>query len=287
MNVTGTHEETTPGGMTRIAAFVRWFGVVLMAAGSVQAQVDWVRPERYAVTPGGVLGFALQSGAEFVGTASELSPGRIRLEQGQLAMQPLPIPAPTLGLPAISRFYVAFPRPGLAVIQVDLKPEARSIGWAEVERYLRQLHASDEVRDAWSKVEPPNPWQEVRTIRLKTFVRVGEPMANDQTATKGTGDGFELVPDADPTAMRENGTFAVRVLRDGRPVVGVMVEYLSLGESRQHVLVTNEQGRAEAALDLAGEWLVRAVDVRRVQAGNHDWDVDCAALTMSVRPPAQ
>ena len=246
------------------------------------ADVTWLEPERFSSAPGATVGVQVLSAAAFDGAGQSLPPMRmasIDAELGGEAATLVMLPV----LNGVTRYLTVFPHPGVAVLRAELKPEARSISRSEVEDYMRALHVTDEVRAAWGQIGPPNPWIEVRTIAVKTFVRIGEPTAGDRSWQAAAKSGIDLVPEQDPTLLDENARFAVRVLRDGKSLPGAIVEYLSRGETRQHVVLADPDGRVEAALNAKGEWLIRCFDVRRSAAANHDWDVVGFEMVVATR----
>lgn len=243
------------------------------------AEIVWLQPESARATPGSIAFFDAVSSDEFRGATQPLAPARVERTEGNLAGESVGF-GPWILADRALRTVATFSRPGIATIVVRLMPEARVVSRPDVERYLVTLHAGDEVHAAWEQIEPPNPWQEIRTVVLKTYLRVGVPEAGDRSWAESNTSGLDLVPTIDPTSVHANDAFGVRVTRDGRPAAGIVVEYLSDGESREHVVVTGADGTASAPLNQAGSWLIRGFEVRRVKAGNHDWETTTVALAV-------
>jgi hypothetical protein len=261
--------------------------VLAWCGGAAQAwagptDVTWLKPEHFATTPGAPLDVHVVMAGTFDGTGAAVEARRIASMEVRMGSEAVPI----VQLPAGNgawRNLVAFSHAGVAMLHAELQPEARSIPRSDVEGYLRALHATDEIREQWAHLEAPNPWIEVRRLALKAFVRVGEPAAGEADWQYTYTSGIDIVPEQDPTSRRQGDALAVRVLRDGRPLAGAIVDYISVGEARQHVVITDGHGRAAAALNARGAWLVRCFDVHRSSAENHEWEVSAAVMAVATR----
>lgn len=265
------------GLMRRLA----WVPLVLAVAHRVSAEVMWLQPERFAVTPGATLWVEVAVGSRFANGDGRIVSLGVRVANGALGGRPLP--AVSVSSTPAPRLNVTVPRPGVAALTVELHERCRDLPRVEVESYLRAIHATDELRSAWAEMPESRPWRERQSIRLKTFVRVGEPAEGDRQWAEPHDAGLDIVPECDPTALRNDEDLSVRVLRAGRPVGGAVLSFVSLGETREHVVVADEDGRVAAKLDAAGDWLVRGVVLRRVMADDHDWRSEVVALTVTVR----
>jgi uncharacterized GH25 family protein len=166
---------------------------------------------------------------------------------------------------------------------VQLKPKVHTFSGTDVEHYLRAIHATDAVRDEWANLGKTE-WRELTAVALKTFVRVGEPAVGSKPWRERTHQGLEIVPVEDPTRLKPDQAFAVTVFRGDEPAKDCVVSFLSSGENREHVVLTDENGRASATLDAAGPWLIESTDIVRTKAEDHDWRADVAAITVTTAP---
>ncbi len=255
---------------------------LVLSLSLARSEVTWMQPERFSATPGAILVMELTTAPEFAEPSSPVAGDRLLTVSGSLGDQPLMQTAPITSA-SMLQFAVTLPRPGVAVLMVDLKPERREITRDAVERYLRRIHATDDVRDAWAAAKNASVWRERRTTRLRSYVRVGEPSAGERPWLSPAASGLDLLSETDPTFVRENDQVPVRVLRDGKPVPGIIVAFLSRGENREHVVVTDANGHATAPVDAAGPWLIQCWNVRRSDGRDVDWNVDSVALTLEVR----
>lgn len=254
--------------------------------GAARADVAWLQPERFAVTPGALLRIDAVTGSTFDTELKPVAARAVKELVATIANQPAPngsTGGATAPGDAGARFSIILPRPGVAVVSVEMKPDTRELPRESVDRYLNEIHATDEVRREWDDMVAAEVWRETRVVRLKTYVRVGDPGSEDRSWAQPSDTGLDLIPQANPTALHENDALAVLVAEAGSPMSGAVVTYLSRGENREHVVVTGDDGRATAKLDAAGPWLIQTVDLRRDGATRREWRVRVVAATLDVR----
>jgi hypothetical protein len=256
-------------------------GFVLLS-GSASAHDTWLQPERFSVTPGASLMLDLTSADGFVGFQSAIKSERIaqtyvRLAGASVAFGPAAPTEQTL------RFPLTLTKPGIAVVGLQLKPRLLELAPDKIELYFREIHAGDDLREKWEAIPEPKKWRENYVKAVKTFVRVGEPPAGDRAWAEPLGLALEIVPERDPTTLKEGDELPVRVLRGGQPLAGFALGYVSAGETREHVAITDVDGRATARLDTKGAWLVHGTDLRRVLAADREWESDFTTLVVEAR----
>jgi hypothetical protein len=267
--------------MARFAAalMVALGGVLL----TVQARETWLQPERFAATPGATLMLDLTSAHGFTGFETAIKAERVARILGRLGAVELKVGSALVADHSL-RFPVTLTRPGVAVLGVELKPQLLQLEPEKIEAYFREIYASDELREVWAAVLEPRRWRESSTKHTKTFVRVGEPGASERAWSEPLGLALEIVPERDPTALKAGDALPVRVLRGGKPLAGFVLAYVSSGETREHVTVTDAEGRATSTLDAAGIWLVHGTDLRRVSgSGEREWESDFTTMVVEVR----
>lgn len=266
--------------MKRIVTTLMALGAAAVAA---WAHDTWLQPESFAATPGASLALDLTSADGFVGFQSPIPPDRVartvaRLGGAELSLSAAAETAQTLRVAAV------LPRPGVAVVGVELKPRDLELEPDKIEGYFREIHAGDDLREQWTAVREPKKWRERYVKHAKSFVRVGEPGAGDRAWAEPLGLALEIIPERDPTTLKEGDTLPVRVLKGGRPLPGFVLGYVSAGETRDHVAVTDAAGRASATLDVRGVWLVHGTELRRTE-GNKDreWESDFTTMVVEVK----
>ena len=224
---------------------------------------------------------ALSKGEGFNGPESSIAPDAVSRVVARLGGQAI-VPGAPVAVGRSLQFGLTVPRPGVAVLAVELKPRSVELTGDSAEVYLREIHAIEDLRAIWAAAPEPRRWQENRTESAKSFVRVGEPPADDHAWSMPVGLGLEIVPEHDPTLLHENEVLSVRVLRDGVPLLGFVVAFVSAGETREHVRLTDDEGRASALLDAPGLWLVRGTDLRRSGAADLKWESAATAMLVEV-----
>jgi hypothetical protein len=249
---------------------------------AVRGEDAWLKPERSAATPGATLYFEVTSANGFGNTAAPIGLDRDARFFGWLGDAELKVGA-IATKDRTSRFPVTFLRPGVAVLGVELQSRVVEVAPEEVEAYLREVRAGDDLREEWQRMAPPRVWREKNVKFAKSFVRVGEPTAGDRTWTTALRFALEIVPEVDPTNVRVGSELAVKVLRNGEPVVGIVLSYVSFGETHEHVAITDLDGRARAKLDLRGPWLVRGTDLRRSKEPDRAWDSETTTMVVEVQ----
>jgi len=261
------------------------FFVLTVWAVVARAHDTWLQPDRFAAEPGVTVTLDLTSSDGFVGFQTAIKPERVARTVGREggAGEVDVKWGATMATEQTLRFPVMLTKPGVAVLGVELKPRLLELAADKIEIYFHEIHASDELREKWAAVAEPRKWRENYTKHAKTFVRVGEPAAGGRAWAEPLGLKLEIVPERDPTALKEGEALPVRVLRDGKPLAGFALGFVSLGEAREHVAVTDEEGRASAKLDLRGAWLVHGTDLRRAKTADREWDSDFTTMVVGVK----
>lgn len=164
---------------------------------------------------------------------------------------------------------------------MKLPPRAIELKPAEVQEYLDEIDAPASLRRQWAEMEPKR-WREVYTKHPKTFVRVGNPKA-DRSWAEPVGMALEIVPEKDPTILRDGDELSVRVLKNGAPYGAFSLNTLAAGETKGETKKTDPAGRVTFRLNKAGAWLLRGTDVRKSTKTDADWESDFATVTLEVK----
>ena len=261
----------------------KWLLGLTVGLVAAEAREMWLQPERFAATPGATLLLDLTSADGFGGLGTAIPRERVARTCGRLGAAEL-----TLGVGTAAerswQFPVTLTQPGVAVVGVELRLRLRELEPEKIETYFREIHAGDDVREVWAAVPVPRRWRENQGMHAKTFVRVGEPATAERAWAEPLGLALEIVPERDPTTLRVGDALPVRVLRGGQPLAGFALGYVSSGETREHVAVTDAEGRATAMLDVRGTWLVYGTDLRRAAGAiDREWDSDFTTMAVEVR----
>jgi len=97
--------------------------------------------------------------------------------------------------------------------------------------------------------------RESYTKHAKTFVYVGEAAADDSWSEL-VGMFLEIVPEKNPTTLRKDDDFSIRVLRNGAAFANFAVGIICQGNPKPSFQTTDEAGRASFRLSRAGKCLL-------------------------------
>jgi len=240
----------------------------------------WLIPDRFGVALKTTVKLDLTSGMAF--PKLDVGPKRERVESARcrLAGRAFEISDISAG-PSSLLFKSELPETGIATFWVKLPPRSIELKPAEVQEYLDEIDAPASLRKQWAEMEPKR-WREVYAKHPKTFVRVGDPKA-DRSWAEPVGMILEIVPEKDPTTLREGDELSVRVLKNGTPYGAFSLNALAAGETKGETQKTDPAGRVTFRLNKAGAWLLRGTDVRKSTKMDADWESDFTTVTLEVK----
>jgi hypothetical protein len=259
-------------------------------ATAAQAHDTWLLPANLRVPVGREVRMGLTSGMAFPADDFAILPARVKRADVRLGGATRSLPAPRSG--ALALVYRWVPRtPGVATVAVSLAPRALTLRGALIEEYLAEIDASPAIRAEWTGSAP---WREVYTKHAKTFVRVDaatppadapDSSGRDTSWAQPCGLDLELIPALDPTRLRAGDSLPVRVLYRGRPLADFAVgAEAESGRAPVAFARTDGAGVARVALPVAGRWLLKGTQLRRVHERDVDWRSDFTTLTIAVAP---
>src|SRR5687767_10028152 len=192
-----------------------WFLCFALCSPAVWSEEIWLQPERGFVTLGASLGIRLSMSEGDEGKQIPLTADYV-----ERALSRVSGDQPSLVNPMTREngvvFSVRLPTPGVLVFAVELKGRVREIAESAVESHIRSLHAGETLRAEWHAMPQPRRWRENHVLIGKTFVRVGEPAADDRSWAEPLGLPLEIVPENDPTGLRVGAEFTVRLIQSGK-----------------------------------------------------------------------
>lgn len=136
--------------------------------------------------------------------------------------------------------------------------------------------------------EDDQPGVELYSRALKALVTVPQDDAVPPgPADRPLGLRLELVAETDPVRSALDEPFQVRLLFEGRPLAGALVEARRLGKPGEKLAArTDDEGRVSFRLPDAGPWLLAAVHmVEAPPDRNADWQSIWATLTFERSEP--
>ncbi len=155
----------------------------------------------------------------------------------------------------------------LVPLDIEIAPDVVPI-------YLHEVQADAALRAAWADIQQRGlPWKE----RYTKHARIDWGGGAAQPAPLG----MDIV--REPS---DDGSLNFRVLRDGQPLPGQAVEWVSdslaLGIWRR----SDAEGRVKVPALPAGQWVVRAIDLRLSTVKPDSWDSRFVTLAFEVPPAA-
>ena len=136
--------------------------------------------------------------------------------------------------------------------------------------YLREVQADPALRATWADMQRRGvPWKERYTkhARIDFSVVEGEPVPM----------AMDIVREASA-----NGSLSFRVLRDGQPVPGLAMEWVSDTASLGIWRRSDAEGRVRVPALPPGRWVLRAIDLRLSMVEPDRWESRFVTLAFEV-----
>jgi hypothetical protein len=216
---------------------------LLLAAGAAQAHDSW-----FEAAAGGL---RLGTGALF--PKHETAIGEEYLRQRGCRGGGRELPLRVLGLADVALLAAAPPQAGscwaqTAPFEVELPAD-------KIAPYFAEVRPTPALLAAWADIQARGlPWKE----RYTKHARIALPGAGDAAATPSDM-GMDVLLEGPPQRGRE---LTFQLLRDGRPLPDFAVELRS-DRSRFGIWRrTDADGRLRFTPPFAGQWLLRAIDLR-------------------------
>ena len=250
---------------------------LLIAAGSTPAHDTWMGPRSFRAAVGSPVVIEMTSGMNYPALEVAIKPDRVSAASIRLGGKVSSIDARTTTRRSLS----LRTRPsveGIATIWASLAPKSLDLTLAQVEGYLDEIGASDEVLKAWASSPEPRVWHETYAKHVKTFVRVGRS-DGDRSWADPVGLRLEFVPEVDPTTLKSGDEIVIRVLRNGVAAPGFAVGLVGPDGKSVDLRRTDVDGRVAFRIGSAGRWMLRGTDLRVAGPGTGNWDSDFTTLT--------
>jgi uncharacterized GH25 family protein len=265
--------------MTRRAVHAVLVAMLSSWASTAAGHDTWLLPARFDLPAGGRIVLDLTSGMGFPTPGSSIQPNRLAATGLRIAGRKRPLDAGNPDKTALS-LSVRTSGTGVATLWIATHPRTLTLTPAEVQEYLSEIGATADVESRWRRQQR---WRETYVKLAKTFVRVGQPSA-DQSWREPVGLALEIVPLADPTTLLVGRELPVRVLRDAKPLPRFSVSALSSATHEPIMRSTDGDGRAVFTLDRPGTWLLRGTLIEPSSSPDADWQSLFATLTVRVEP---
>jgi Domain of unknown function (DUF4198) len=249
---------------------------VMGVAAAALAHDTWIAPRAFVAKAGDTMTFDATSHQAFPVLDFAIVPERIARSGVRLAGHTRPLAVRRRGAKSLE-LQAGLPTAGIAVAWIELAPKQLELTPDKVAEYLEDIG-----RGADAKNPPKGRWRESYRKLMKTFVAVGET-SNDDSASEPLGLALELVPLANPCALRVGDALRLRLLKDGRPRGGLAVA-AAHASSRRRFETTNAEGEVSFVVDGPGPWLFAATQLDRSTKPGLEWESLFATLTLGVEP---
>jgi uncharacterized GH25 family protein len=253
--------------------------VALGAAAPLFAHDTWLLPVRFALPAGTAVEADLTSGMDFPRPESAVKPDRLVTTGLRVAGRTIPLVPGRAGTAAL-RLSATAAGPGVGALWVATRPRTLSLTPSQVEEYIAEIGASEQVRARWQRQQR---WRETYAKLAKSYVGFGDT-AGDLSWREPVGLELEIVPLDDPTSLRAGDPIRSRVLRDGKPLAGFVVSAVAAGGHAPVMGTTAPDGSIAFTADRPGPWLLRGTLIEESTAADADWKSLFATLTLQVRP---
>lgn len=255
----------------------------LLGAGSLLAHEFWFEPTSHFVEMGGTMRVALRCGMNFAGDPRPLDATLVSAVRRYDARGVTDLMSRLGAPPTPDALALEATTSGTVVLALDTFAKSLTLPGDRFTPYLQEegLDGVIAARRAAGKTDEPGRERYRRCI--KTLIQVGDVM--DRTFSVRTGQRLEIVPLANPFAVKAGETLMIEVTFDGRPLPGALVRAwhrgpaaVTRGEAR-----TDAAGRAEVRLGKTGEWMLSLVHMVPVTDDPaHDWDSYWGNLTFAL-----
>lgn len=151
----------------------------------------------------------------------------------------------------------------------------------KVELYLREIRASDAVRQRWAGLQQQGlPWRE-RYVKHARIDLAAQPAPAPDRAL-----GMDLLRLPGLGTPQTGGHVAAQVLRDGQPLADQPIEARHEASALGIWRRSDAQGRVDFPLPLPGRWVLRGVDLRASPDDPQAWVSRFVTLAFDAAAPA-
>ena len=256
--------------------------VALVAGQSVAAHDFWLLPSQFAVAPGAPLSIGFM-----IGHANEVEPWNLTWERlaslrsygpnGVTDHQASVTPTTKV---AAGGAQIALQGEGTHAVVMESYHSTSTLEATKFNDYIKLegLTAAIDRRAATGATGKPG--RELYSRRAKALVQVGGRVTD--LPLRPIGLTLEIVPERNPYAPATTTKFPVRVLFQGRPLVGALIDLTALGTGTEPTQPqrTDAAGRATFDIPRTGNWKINTIWARPVDGRPEtDFDTVFASLT--------
>lgn len=266
--------------MKKLLLLMTLFPVLLFAHDS------WIIPIAFRTEPGKPVTVRFATSEAFPASESALDLDRVM----QFTLRTAAGKQAVTGYKQEGKFLIATVAPGSAghaVVVAETKPRVIVLKPAEFADYLGHEELKHVIDARAASGASQTDGRELYRKIAKTILCVGDT-SGDSAFDQPEGLWLEVIPERSPCGLEAGGALTVRVLFEGKPLMGAHVAagYEGIkGHSYPVWIPTDKFGRATVRFGRPGVWFIRTLHMVRL-AGNPeaDWQSAFSTLTLEVRP---
>lgn len=240
--------------------FLAVIGATLLAS-PLAAHDFWLQPSRFAVAPGGRVPMIFLVGHGTFRQRSAIGADRVKLFR-VIGPQGTTDRAADLTLGQAADATTGFAQPGTYIVAFSTSNTPSNLPALRFNDYATAEGLTLVTRQRAAAGTADSPGRELYSRRGKALIQVGPPgRAAQPQITTPAGLGLEIVPLINPYQPGASRALPVRVLYQGRPLVGALVKLNNLQADAEPVEMhrSDAAGQATFRLPTGGQWQLNVV----------------------------
>ncbi|GAA4011385.1 DUF4198 domain-containing protein [Hymenobacter fastidiosus] len=259
---------------------------LLVGAATAVGHEFWLLPPRFFVVPGTRLNLHVFVGENFTGARW---PGK----SNRLTSFVHYAPNDTVDHTKVAsqddtlNTSVELIQPGVHLLSFSTNNAFIELEAGQFNAYLKEEGLDQALARRQQRNELAKPGREAYRRCAKTLIQVGRSRPDAvKTYASVAGHPLELVPEQNPYALQVGASLTVRVLADGQPLAGALVQVWQRQPGQPTRIVklhSNQNGRVLFRLNAAGSYMVSTVRmVPDAGLQSAEWQSTWASLTFGV-----
>lgn len=245
----------------------------------------YLMPAKFIVKPGETVRVAFENGDAFPKGDSSVKPERLR-DTRLMSKAGAAEFTGVVEQPKRTVASVRAPGEGTAILTARTIPNFIELDAEKFRSYLEHENLQHVIKLREERGESAKPGRERYSKYVKSLITAGR---GDAHFKQRTGLTIEIVPEADPAALRIGERLPVQVLFRGQPAADVAVESAWLENDKAKMEVfgrTDREGRILIPIHASGPHRLHAIVMERCpDPAAADWESFWASLTFAIAAP--
>lgn len=247
----------------------------------------WLMPPQFFVAPGTTLNLHLFVGENFTGERWAGKSNRVTRLAHYAPLGSEDLLAAATAADTLQP-NVTFAQPGTHMVVLATNNSFITLEAEKFNAYLKEDGLDYILLQRQQSGTLNKPSREAYSRCAKTLVQVGNPVASDTARawSRPAGMALELVPEQNPYALKMGGSLTVRVLADGQPKAGQLVQVWQRSAG-QPVKITklhsNQNGRVLFRLTTSGQYMISTVRMVPASLPGAEWQSNWSTLTFAFK----